>query len=64
MVKVDFCCLIKISIIFKSVYFAEPSQKAWKRPGSAADAERRLAENRRVTGVVETPSGSDEKDRR
>ncbi|XP_037905008.1 protein disabled isoform X3 [Hermetia illucens] len=39
------------------------SQKGWKRPSSASESERRLAENRRV--LCHTLSGSDgEKDRR
>ncbi|XP_055845408.1 protein disabled isoform X2 [Episyrphus balteatus] len=38
-------------------------QKGWKRPSSASESERRLAESRRAMG--NTPSGSDgEKDRR
>ncbi|XP_011181034.1 protein disabled [Zeugodacus cucurbitae] len=42
-----------------------PGQKSWKRPSSAADSERRLAESRRVAALGQTPSGSDgEKDRR
>uniref|UniRef100_W8AIS3 Protein disabled n=1 Tax=Ceratitis capitata TaxID=7213 RepID=W8AIS3_CERCA len=42
-----------------------PGQKSWKRPSSAADSERRLAESRRVATLGLTPSGSDgEKDRR
>nr|XP_036220077.1 protein disabled isoform X3 [Bactrocera oleae] len=42
-----------------------PGQKSWKRPTSAADSERRLAESRRVAVLGQTPSGSDgEKDRR
>ncbi|XP_053957072.1 protein disabled [Anastrepha ludens] len=46
----------------------EPSlagQKSWKRPSSAADSERRLAESRRAATLGQTLSGSDgEKDRR
>ncbi|XP_055915340.1 protein disabled isoform X2 [Eupeodes corollae] len=39
------------------------AQKGWKRPSSASESERRLAESRRAMG--NTPSGSDgEKDRR
>ncbi|XP_017483213.1 PREDICTED: protein disabled [Rhagoletis zephyria] len=42
-----------------------PGQKSWKRPSSAADSERRLAESRRAVALGQTPSGSDgEKDRR
>uniref|UniRef100_A0A1I8NVB6 PID domain-containing protein n=1 Tax=Stomoxys calcitrans TaxID=35570 RepID=A0A1I8NVB6_STOCA len=42
------------------------SSSSWKRPSSAADAERRLAESRRAAAVKgQTPSGSeDDKDRR
>lgn len=42
---------------------ALPGQKSWKRPASAADTERRLAESRRAAALVQTPSDG-EKDRR
>ncbi|XP_005182350.1 protein disabled isoform X3 [Musca domestica] len=41
------------------------SASSWKRPSSAADSERRLAESRRAAVKGQTPSGSeDDKDRR
>ncbi|KAH8415624.1 hypothetical protein KR222_006793 [Zaprionus bogoriensis] len=42
---------------------ALPGQKSWKRPASAAETERRLAESRRAAALVQTPSDG-EKDRR
>lgn len=62
----------KIYIYLISLLFIEPpmpgqkvSSSSWKRPSSAADAERRLAESRRAGVKVQTPSGSeDDKDRR
>ncbi|XP_030386443.1 protein disabled [Scaptodrosophila lebanonensis] len=40
-----------------------PGQKSWKRPSSAAETERRLAESRRAAALAQTPSDG-EKDRR
>ncbi|XP_034656650.1 protein disabled isoform X3 [Drosophila subobscura] len=40
-----------------------PGQKSWKRPASAAETERRLAENRRAVALGQTPSDG-EKERR
>ncbi|XP_070064824.1 protein disabled [Drosophila virilis] len=40
-----------------------PGQKSWKRPASAAETERRLAESRRAAALAQTPSDG-EKDRR
>ncbi|XP_032598970.1 protein disabled [Drosophila grimshawi] len=40
-----------------------PGQKSWKRPASAAETERRLAESRRAAVLAQTPSDG-EKDRR
>ncbi|XP_016966011.1 protein disabled isoform X3 [Drosophila biarmipes] len=42
---------------------ALPGQKSWKRPASAADTERRLAESRRAAALGQTPSDG-EKERR
>ncbi|KAM8710021.1 hypothetical protein ACLKA7_016767 [Drosophila subpalustris] len=42
---------------------ALPGQKSWKRPASAAETERRLAESRRAAALAQTPSDN-EKDRR
>ncbi|XP_017080974.1 protein disabled isoform X2 [Drosophila eugracilis] len=42
---------------------ALPGQKSWKRPASAADTERRLAESRRAVALGQTPSDG-EKERR
>ncbi|XP_060652895.1 protein disabled [Drosophila nasuta] len=42
---------------------ALPGQKSWKRPASAAETERRLAESRRAAALAQTPSDG-EKDRR
>ncbi|XP_017861608.1 PREDICTED: protein disabled [Drosophila arizonae] len=42
---------------------APPGQKSWKRPASAAETERRLAESRRAAALGQTPSDG-EKDRR
>ncbi|XP_070135789.1 protein disabled isoform X1 [Drosophila bipectinata] len=40
-----------------------PGQKSWKRPASAAETERRLAESRRAAALGQTPSDG-EKERR
>ncbi|BFF98948.1 protein disabled [Drosophila madeirensis] len=40
-----------------------PGQKSWKRPASAAETERRLAESRRAVALGQTPSDG-EKERR
>ncbi|XP_041452185.1 protein disabled isoform X3 [Drosophila obscura] len=42
---------------------ALPGQKSWKRPASAAETERRLAESRRAVALGQTPSDG-EKERR
>ncbi|XP_039229512.1 protein disabled isoform X5 [Drosophila yakuba] len=42
---------------------ALPGQKSWKRPASAAETERRLAESRRAAALGQTPSDG-EKERR
>lgn len=51
------------SIVFTADVTPTTGQKAWKRPASASESERKLAENRRV--LNQALSGSDgEKDRR
>lgn len=68
MVKVKNIKLFNVNLFFNGTSLEEPplpGQKSWKRPSSAADSERRLAESRRVAALGQTPSGSDgEKDRR